>query len=132
MQTREGDTLILRLDFSGETPIYMQIRNQIIIGIADGRLKAGEKLPTIRTLADESGVNMMTVSKAYQLLKQEGYIAADRRSGAIVIGSTEKSGVLSAKAESGLKLIISEAKIGGISKEEFLRVCAELFDNLEV
>ena len=74
--------MILRLDFSNEIPIYMQIRNQIVTGIADGGLKPGERLPAIRALADESGINMMTVSKAYQLLKQEGYIAADRRSGA--------------------------------------------------
>ena len=124
--------MILRLNFSGDTPIYMQIRNQIIMGIADGSLQPGEKLPTIRTLADESGINMMTVSKAYQLLRQEDYISADRRNGAVVIGGFQNSGGLSAKAESELRLIISEAKIGGISKEEFLSVCSSLYDDLEV
>ena len=77
--------MLLQLDFSSDLPIYLQIRNQIVLGIASGALVPGERLPTIRTLADEAGVNMMTVSKAYQLLKQEGYIRTDRRSGAVVM-----------------------------------------------
>ena len=76
--------MLLQLDFSSDLPIYLQIRNQIVLGIAGGKLAPGERLPTIRALADEAGVNMMTVSKAYQLLKQEGYISTDRRSGAVV------------------------------------------------
>ena len=76
--------MLLTFDFSSDTPLYIQLRNQIIIGIADGRLISGEKLPTVRALAEESGINTMTVSKAYQLLKQEGYITTDRRSGAAV------------------------------------------------
>ena len=79
--------MLLQLDFSGRLPIYMQIRNQIVLGIASGELAPGEKLPTIRALAEQSGVNMMTVSKAYSLLKQEGYITADRRGGTVVSGS---------------------------------------------
>ena len=60
--------MLLKLDFGADRPIYMQIRDQIVLGIAQGQLAAGEKLPTIRALAEECGINMMTVSKAYQLL----------------------------------------------------------------
>ena len=67
--------MLIALDFSSDTPIYLQIRNQIVLGIAEGNLQPGERLPSIRTLSNEAGVNMMTVNKAYQLLKQEGYIA---------------------------------------------------------
>lgn len=123
--------MLLRLDFSLETPIYMQIRNQIVMGIAAGSLKPGERLPTVRALADESGVNMMTVSKAYQLLKQEGYITTDRRSGAIIAGHESRCG-LSQRAESELKLIISEARIAGIPEEAFLVICKNLYRDLEV
>lgn len=70
--------MLLSLDFSSKLPIYMQIRNQIVLGIASGELAPGEKLPTIRALAEQSGVNMMTVSNAYAALRQEGYITADR------------------------------------------------------
>ena len=74
----------LVFDFESKTPIYQQLRNQIVVGIAEGKLKAGEKLPTIRALADESGINMMTVSKAYQMLNNEGYIVTDRRKGTLI------------------------------------------------
>ncbi len=130
--------MLLQLIFSSDVPIYMQIRNQIVIGIADGRLLPGERLPTIRALADESGINMMTVNKAYQLLKREGYIAADRRSGAIVaVGSTtENSGIhafeIPEKLKAGLKLLVSEAKLRGMSKEAFLRLAGSLYDEPEV
>lgn len=70
--------MLLQLDFSSDVPIYQQIRNQVVLAIASGRLEPGEKLPTIRALAEEAGINMMTASKAYQLLKQEGYITTDR------------------------------------------------------
>ena len=70
--------MLLSLDFSSKLPIYMQIRNQIVLGIASGELAPGEKLPTIRALAEQSGVNMMTVSKAYAALRQEGYITPGR------------------------------------------------------
>lgn len=123
--------MLLRLDFSLDTPIYIQIRNQIVMGIAGGNLRPGERLPTVRALADESGVNMMTVNKAYQLLKQEGYIAADRRSGATVT-DPESRGRLSDRAELELKLIISEAKIAGIPEEAFFRICKSLYHDLEV
>ena len=78
--------MLIRLDFGGDVPIYQQLRNQMVVAIAAGQLAPGERLPTVRDLAEELGVNMMTVSKAYQLLRQEGYItgwpcapAADRR-----------------------------------------------------
>jgi Predicted transcriptional regulators len=51
--------MILKFDFASKVPLYMQLRNQIVIGIAEGKLQAGEKLPTVRALADESGINSM-------------------------------------------------------------------------
>ena len=121
--------MILTLDFSGETPIYMQIRNQIVVGIAGGQLRSGEKLPTIRTLSDQFGINMMTVNKAYQLLKQEGYIVTDRRAGAMVKGPLSDG--LPAAAREQLKLLISEAKMHHVSKDELLTLCADIYDILE-
>ena len=78
----EGENMVISINDASEIPIYQQIRNQIVLGISDGRLAPGEQLPTVRALAEEIGINSMTVSKAYTLLKQEGYIYTDRRSGA--------------------------------------------------
>lgn len=71
--------MIIELDMSSSTPIYVQLRNQIVKGIGKGELKTGEKLPTVRQLASDAGVNTMTVNKAYQILKNEGFIR-DRKS----------------------------------------------------
>ena len=121
--------MILTLDFSGETPIYLQIRNQIVMGIAGGQLRSGEKLPTIRTLGDQFGINMMTVNKAYQLLKQEGYIITDRRIGAVVQGPM--AGGLPTAAQEQLRLLVSEAKLHHVSKAELLALCGDIYDSLE-
>ena len=123
--------MLLQLDFTSDTPIYLQIRNQIIMGIADGLLAPGEKLPTVRALADEAGVNMMTVSKAYQLLKQEGYIAGDRRSGAVVLAKSGER-ILSDKMKTDLKLIISEARLSGITEASLIDLVHQLYDERRI
>ncbi len=120
--------MILTFDFTSDVPLYLQLRNQIVIGIAEGRLQPGEKLPTVRALAEESGINTMTVSKAYNLLKQEGYITTDRRKGAAVAASTLQP---RAKDETidALRLHLSELRLAGMTKEEVTalveRLCQE-------
>ncbi|MBQ1811703.1 MAG: GntR family transcriptional regulator [Erysipelotrichaceae bacterium] len=118
-------TMILNFDFHSDVPIFMQIRNQIVIGIAEGKLKPGEQLPTIRALADESGINMMTVSKAYQILKQEGYITADRRSGARVALKDDKA--VNEKTMQQLRLAISELRLSGMKEEEILSLVSGIY-----
>lgn len=76
--------MILEIDPHSDEPIYLQLRKQIIIGIAKGELNPNEQLPTVRQIADEIGVNTMTVSKGYQQLREEGYLLTDRRKGTVV------------------------------------------------
>ena len=118
--------MLLRLDFSAEETIYRQIRDGIVLGIAGGKLREGERLPTVRALAEEIGVNMMTVSKAYQLLRQEGYIVTDRRSGATVRVRT--GGGPAPETVEALRLRLSELRLAGLSREEILELCGKLLD----
>ncbi|MCL1820854.1 MAG: GntR family transcriptional regulator [Oscillospiraceae bacterium] len=120
--------MLMQLDFASATPIYRQICDQLILGIADGRLCAGEKLPTIRALAVETGVNVMTINKAYQLLKQEGYITADRRGGTVV--SSSKGSVSSEKLLGELRLRAAAAKLAGISGDNWLELCGLAYDGM--
>jgi DNA-binding transcriptional regulator YhcF (GntR family) len=118
--------MLLTFDFSGSVPLYLQLRNQIVVGIAEGKLRPGEKLPTIRALAEESGINMMTVSKAYQILKQEGYIATDRRHGATVAaGKVVDAGPDTIRE---LRLRLSELRLSGMSKADILALCEKLYE----
>ena len=119
--------MLLKLDFGAETPIYMQIRNQIVLGVAQGQLTEGERLPTIRALSEECGINMMTVSKAYQLLRQEGYITTDRRSGAVVSARQEKAGPTKETLD-GLRLRLGELRLAGMDIDEALKLCREVYE----
>ena len=120
--------MVIMLQDGSEVPVFRQIRNQIVMGISDGRLQPGEKLPTVRALAEEIGINSMTVNKAYQLLKQEGYIVTDRRNGVRVKESFAQSKGLTAEAEQDLARLISEAKVKGMSREEFVAVVDKYFE----
>ena len=118
--------MVLSLDFSGDVPIYQQLRNQIVLGIASGVLRPGEKLPTIRALANELGINMMTVSKTYQTLKHEGYIASDRRNGAWIALKTDEHAALR-KLEDALRLIVAEARVSGIEAGTVSEIIEKLY-----
>lgn len=83
--------MIIRLDFDSEIPIYTQIKDEIVKGIALGDLTDDDELPSVRGLAADIEVNMHTVNKAYKILKDEGYIRIDRRRGAVVSVNLEES-----------------------------------------
>ena len=118
--------MLFRLDFQSTVPIYRQIRDQVVLAVAQGELTPGERLPTTRALAEDAGVNVMTVSKAYQLLKQEGYITTDRRSGAAVAPRGER-GSVSEETLSALRLSLSELRLAGFGRAETLELCDKLY-----
>ena len=119
--------MIIRIDELSDVPIYMQIRNQIVMGISCGELAAGEQLPTVRALAMEMGINTMTVSKAYQLLKTEGYVMTDRKNGARVRTEIQKRGNIPDANKTELKRIVSEARISGVDKAEIIALVDEYY-----
>ncbi|WP_461205247.1 GntR family transcriptional regulator [Clostridium sp. DL1XJH146] len=116
--------MLLKIDFEIETPIYMQIRNEIVKGIAKGQLDQEESLPSVRVLASEIGVNMHTVNKAYTLLKDEGFLTMDRRKGAFI--SKLNKNITDKYLENlndKLEIIAAEAILKGMKNEDFIKVC---------
>ena len=75
--------MLIEIDFNSSEAIYVQLQNQIIMGIATDMIREGDTLPSVRQLADTVGINMHTVNKAYSILRQEGFIQLDRRRGAV-------------------------------------------------
>ena len=124
--------MIIELEMNSSTPIYVQLRNQIVMGLGRGELKLGESLPTVRQLAQDIGVNTMTVNKAYQILKTEGYIKIDRRHGAIVSDNIDMDIVFREKLENELELLLAEAAINGMDKNDFLSMCNEIYSKIKV
>jgi DNA-binding transcriptional regulator YhcF (GntR family) len=124
--------MILQLNMSSDVPIYVQLRNQIVMGIGCGELKAGQGLPTVRQLAEDIGINMMTVSKAYTILKNEGYIEIDRRHGAKVREGLSTNQQFNEKLEEELSLLAAESKAKGMDKETFLKICEKTFNGMNI
>ncbi|HBC28003.1 MAG TPA: GntR family transcriptional regulator [Ruminococcaceae bacterium] len=122
--------MLLKIDMSGETPIYQQIRNGIVFGIAQGALNEGDRLPTVRQLASDIGVNPMTVNKAYALLKKEGFLAIDRRYGARIDCRAAYGNAFGTDFDQRAELLISEARIKGASRENLEKHISSLIDSV--
>ncbi|AYD39898.1 GntR family transcriptional regulator [Clostridium fermenticellae] len=120
--------MLMRLDFESDTPIYIQLKREIIYGIATGQLKEGDSLPSVRHMAEDIGVNMHTVNKTYNLLKADGFVTIDRRKGAIISNISKKPSLdYIENLKQDMKYTIAEAVCKGIDKEDFLKECNELF-----
>lgn len=123
--------MVLSIDPSKEEPIYLQLKNQIILGIASGKLTPDMSLPTVRQLASDTQINVMTVNKAYQLLKQEGYISINRQKGAVVKVNADLNAQVKKQTKEELTLLIAKASVHGVTKEEFLSICQNIFYEIE-
>ena len=119
--------MILEVDFNSEEALYIQLRNQIIVGIATNRLKEGESLPSVRQLAESIGINMHTVNKAYTVLKQEGFVKVDRRRGAVIAIDADRISDLEQMRES-LRVILARASCRIISREEVHALIDEIYE----
>lgn len=123
---KERDSMLITIDFNSDEAIYMQVRNQIILGIATARIREGDALPSVRQLASDIGINMHTVNKAYNVLKQEGFIRLDRRRGAVISVDIDKLKALSLMKEQ-LYVVLAQGSCKGITKEEVHQLVDELY-----
>lgn len=119
--------VLLRIDFESDTPIYIQLKNQLIEGIARSELKPGDSLPSVRQLAEDIGINMHTVNKAYALLKDDGYVSLDRRKGAIIakISPGDQKYIEWLKEE--ITPIAAQAYCREVDEDTFLKICSEIY-----
>ena len=119
--------MVIRVDFNSTEAIYMQLCKQIIIGIANEEIKEGDNLPSVRDLADEIGINMHTVNKAYSILRQEGYLKVDRRHGAIIAVEVDNMKAQMQLAEE-LRISLAKAISKGVPRETALEMVDEIYD----
>ena len=119
--------MLIEIDFNSDEAIYMQLRNQIILGIATAKIQEGDALPSVRQLAGMIGINMHTVNKAYSVLKQEGFIQLDRRRGAVIALDVDKMKALDEMREQ-LTILLAKGCCKNISREEVHNLVDEIFD----
>lgn len=119
--------MIVEIDFNSEEALYIQLINQIIIGIATDQIREGDTLPSVRQLADNIGINMHTVNKAYSVLKQEGFLRVDRRRGAVIALDTDKMRTIS-EMRRDLSVILASGVCKNVSREEVHNLVDSIYD----
>lgn len=122
--------MLIEIDFNSEEAIYVQLCNQIILGIATSKLQGGENLPSVRQLADTIGINMHTVNKAYSVLKQEGFVTIDRRRGAVISIDADKIRALEEMKEE-LRVLLAKGSCRNISRAEVHELIDEIYEEYE-
>ena len=120
--------MIIEIDFNSGEALYLQLRNQIIMGIATAQFHEGDCLPSVRQLADTIGINMHTVNKAYTVLKQEGYVKVDRRRGAVIALDTDRIQAME-EVRRELKVLLAKSSCKNISTEEIHELIDEIYDD---
>ena len=123
--------MVIEIDFNSDEAIYVQLMNQIIMGIATSRLQEGDPLPSVRQLADTIGINMHTVNKAYSLLRQEGFVTIDRRRGAIIAVDVNKIKALEEMKEN-LLVALAKGSCRNVSRSEVHDLIDEIYDEYEI
>ena len=121
--------MIYYIDFSSDEAFYLQLRNQIIMGIATASLQDGESLPSVRDMAEAIGINMHTVNKTYSMLRQEGYLRLDRRRGAVISVNTDRQRRLE-ELKGVLKVSLAEALCNGLTQDDIHTAVDEVLKDI--
>lgn len=123
--------MILRIDFQSDEALYIQLCNQIIFGIATSQFRNGDTLPSVRALADEIGINMHTVNKAYNVLKQEGYLKVNNRSGAVI--AVDKDYIQARKdVKNELITLMAKGYCHSITRDDMHALIDEIADEFNI
>lgn len=123
--------MILAVDLSSDVPIYQQLRDRVVEAIATGELRAGDSLPATRTLAADFGINFHTVNKAYDLLRQEGLIRLNRKTGAVVL-PTAADDAFRADWIARARTLLAEAAAKGVPTDDIVAACRSVLDSFKV
>ena len=120
--------MVIEVDFNSDEALYLQLRNQIIMGIATAQFREGDSLPSVRQLAELVGINMHTVNKAYTVLKQEGFVKVDRRRGAVIAIDVDKLRTV-AELKKELRVILAKGSCKNITREEMHALIDKIYED---
>ena len=117
---------MLTVNFSSRTPVYQQLYDDVIRLVSLGVLKSDAKLPPVRILATELGINPNTVQKAYKMLEKDGYIYSTVGRGSFVSNKLDQNQAEKIQAKNDLKESIDKAYKKGITKDEMIELVDEI------
>jgi DNA-binding transcriptional regulator YhcF (GntR family) len=122
--------MYIEIDFNSDEALYLQVRNQIILGIATSQYHEGDALPSVRQLAESIGINMHTVNKAYSVLRQEGFVKVDRRKGAVIAIDVDKLQAME-DLKRDMTVLLAKSSCRRISREEVHALIDEIYEDYE-
>ncbi len=115
------------LNFESHVPIYEQLYNNVVKLIAIGVLKADDRLPTVRAMAKELGVNPNTVAKSYQMLERDGVIYSFIGKGSFVSGSRSSDDLKLAAARKELAAAVDKTVELGMTMDDIIEIIKDYF-----
>ncbi|MCI6157919.1 MAG: GntR family transcriptional regulator [Peptoniphilaceae bacterium] len=120
----------IQIKNSSNDPIYLQIKNQIRDAIINGELEADEQLPSIRFLAKELRISVITTKRAYDELEADGFIHSVQGKGSFVApqNSDLVREKLLRKTEEGIREMLHYAGLAGLSHDELMEMIQALED----
>lgn len=123
--------MLIRIESESDIPIYQQITNQIIEGIAIGSIQPGNSLPSVRTFAADLGINMHTVNKSYHQLEKKGIIRIVPKSGAVISSPQDFNDSTFDRLKENYKLLIAESIVVGMSDEQIQELASSTINYLK-
>ena len=115
------------LDYHSRTPIYEQIKEQIVLDISRGVLKKDDQLPSLRQLSAQLGLNINTVKRALSELEAQGVIYTIAGKGVFVSGDAESRNIFLQQSLDALRASLVNAKAMGVDREQVEGLLNELF-----
>lgn len=122
--------MFINLDPSSTTPMFQQIHDRIIEGIARGEISHGDKLDPVRRVAAEFGINPATVQKAYDLLRADSVVVTEKRSGSTINIAARPTANQREQLRQDLNRAASRAAIQGFRAEEIHAELADILDSI--
>ena len=119
------------LDYHSRTPIYEQIKEQIVLDISRGVLKKDDQLPSLRQLSAQMGININTVKRALSELEAQGVIYSVAGKGIFISGNAESQNIYVEQSLEAVKIALINAKEMGASEERITAMVKELFKGVE-
>ena len=119
---------MIRLDYRDARPIYEQVRDGLRSMMVTGVLAAGDKLPSVRSLATELAINPNTIQRAYNELEQEGYIYSVAGKGSFVSGTADADAARRENLKEDLRKLLGELRYLGMTHEDAVKLIKEVYE----
>lgn len=125
--------MFIEIQSNSSVPIYLQLAQQLVEGIARGELKPGDSLPSVRAFAADLGMNMHTVNKAYHYLEEKEFIQIVAKSGVIIQpnGIPKASDKEKQQLADQIRPLIAEGLVLKLSEEEMVQMLGELVKDIK-